>query len=76
MAGSGGKKGLYYGMTRDQFGRLSFDEEMKYVERYFKERGFDGKRKRDVADTYTAVTGYGYKERSKAYELNSVWDSK
>ena len=76
MAGSGGKKGLYYGMTRDQFGRLSFDELMKYVERYFKERGFDGKRKRDVADTYTAVTGYGYRKGSKAYELNSVWDSK
>ncbi len=76
MAGSGGKKGLYYGMTRDQFGRLSFDEQMKYVERYFKERGFDGKRKRDVADTYTAVTGYGYRKGSKAYELNSVWDSK
>ena len=76
MAGSGGKKGLYYGMTRDQFGRLSFDEQMKYVERYFKERGFDGKRKRDVADTYTAVAGYGYRKGSKAYELNSVWDSK
>lgn len=75
MAGSGGKKGLYYGMTRDQFGRLSFDEQMKYVERYFKERGFDGKRKRDVADTYTAVAGYGYRKGSKAYELNSVWDS-
>ncbi|MCO6514298.1 MAG: hypothetical protein J6589_07515 [Snodgrassella sp.] len=75
MAGSGGKKGLYYGMTRDQFGGLSFDEQMKYVERYFKERGFDGKRKRDIADTYTAVTGYGYKRGSKAYELNKVWDS-
>ena len=75
MAGSGGKKGLYYGMTRDQFGGLSFDEQMKYVERYFKERGFDGKRKRDVADTYTAVTGYGYRKGSKAYELNKVWDS-
>lgn len=75
MAGSGGKKGLYYGMTRDQFGRLSFDEQMKYVERYFKERGFDGKRKRDVADTYTAVAGYGYRKGSKAYELNKVWDS-
>ena len=75
MAGSGGKKGLYYGMTRDQFGGLSFDEQMKYVERYFKERGFDGKRKRDVADTYTAITGYGYRKGSKAYELNKVWDS-
>ncbi|WP_236483713.1 hypothetical protein, partial [Escherichia coli] len=38
MAGSGGTKGKYYGMTRDQFGSLSFDEQMKYVEKYFLER--------------------------------------
>ena len=49
-------------MTRDEFGSLSFDEQMKYVERYFKDRGFDGKTKRNVADTYTAVTGYGYRD--------------
>ena len=75
MPGNGGTKGRYYGMTRDEFGGLSFDEQMKYVERYFKDRGFDGKKKRNVADTYTAVTGYGYRRGSRAYELNRVWDS-
>jgi hypothetical protein len=38
----GYKDGSYYGMSRDQFGALSFDEQMKYVERYYKDRGFDG----------------------------------
>ncbi|WP_064087194.1 SGNH/GDSL hydrolase family protein [Eikenella corrodens] len=75
MAGSGGTRGQYYGMTRDQFRSLSFDQQMNYVERYFKERGFDGRRQRDVADLYTAVTGYGYRRGTRAYELNKVWDS-
>lgn len=75
MSGSGGKKGKYYGMTRDQFAGLSFDEQMNYVERYYKDRGFDGKKKRSLADAYTAVTGYGYKRGSKAYDLNRVWDT-
>lgn len=67
--------GSYYGMSRDQYASLSFDEQMKYVERYYKERGFDGKKKRSLADAYTAVTGYGYKAGSKAYEQNKVWDT-
>ncbi|MFC2611835.1 MAG: hypothetical protein ACFNX9_00280 [Eikenella corrodens] len=75
MAGSGGTRGQYYGMTRDQFRSLSFDQQMNYVERYFKERGFDGRRQRNVADLYTAVTGYGYRRGTRAYELNKVWDS-
>ena len=75
MSGTGGTKGKYYGMSRDQFSSLSFDEQMQYVKKYFQERGFNGKKKRDVADTYTAVTGYGYKRGSKAYQLNKVWDS-
>ncbi len=41
---------------------LSFDEQMVYVEKYFKERGFKSSKKRNVADLYTAVTGYGYKK--------------
>lgn len=79
MSGSGGTKGQYYGMSRDQFGSLSFDEQMKYVEKYFKERssnfraGNEGKN--TVGDVYGAVTGWGYKEGTKAYELNKVWDS-
>jgi|GEM_PF-740652 len=75
MEGTGGVKGRYYGMTRQQFRALSFDEQMNYVERYFKERGFDGRKQRDVADLYTAVTGYGYRRGSRAYALNRVWDS-
>lgn len=75
MSGTGGKDGKYYGMTRDQFGALSFDEQMNYVEKYYKERGFNGKKKRSLADAYTAVSGYGYKRGSKAYELNEKWDT-
>lgn len=67
--------GSYYGMSRDQFGALSFDEQMKYVEKYYKDRGFDGTKKRSLADAYTAVSGYGYKAGSKAYELNRAWDT-
>lgn len=67
--------GSYYGMSRDQFGALSFDEQMKFVEKYYKDRGFDGTKKRSLADAYTAVSGYGYKAGSKAYELNRAWDT-
>ena len=67
--------GSYYGMSRDQFGALSFDEQMKYVEKYYKDRGFDGTKKRSLADAYTAVSGYRYKAGSKAYELNRAWDT-
>lgn len=75
MKGSGGTKGKYYGMSRDKFSSLSFKEQMVYVEKYFKERGFNSKKQRNVADLYTAVTGWGYKKGSSAYELNKVWDS-
>ena len=67
--------GKYYGMSRDQFSALPFDDQMQYVERYFKERGFDGSRKRDVADAYTAVTGYGYRKGTPEYDLNPRWDT-
>lgn len=67
--------GSYYGMSRDQFGALSFDEQMKYVEKYYKDRGFDGTKKRSLADAYTVVSGYGYKSGSEAYELNRAWDT-
>lgn len=75
MRGSGGTKGKYYGMDRDQFAGLSFDDQMTYVEKYFKDRGYNGKTQRSLADAYTAVTGYGYKKGSKEYELNKVWDT-
>lgn len=79
MAGSGGTKGKYYGMTRDQFGSLSFDEQMNYVERYFKDRDkrfrSGNESKNNVGDVYGAITGYGYKRGGAAYEQNKVWDS-
>lgn len=79
MAGSGGTKGKYYGMTRDQFGALSFDEQMKYVEKYFMDRSSrfraGNEAKNTTGDVYGAVTGYGYKKGSREYELNKVWDS-
>ena len=55
MSGSGGTKGKYYGMSRDQFGSLSFDEQMKYVERYFKERGFKQGGKYSTGDVYSQM---------------------
>lgn len=64
-----------YGFSRDKFAALSFEEQMKYVERYFVERGFSANSPKGVADLYGAVTGYGYKRGSQAYELNKVWDS-
>lgn len=75
----GYNNGKYYGMSRDQFGALSFDEQMNFVEKYFKERssrfraGNEGKN--TTGDVYGAVTGYGYKRGSEAYRLNQVWDS-
>lgn len=75
MAGSGGTRGKYYGMSRDQFGNLSFAEQMKYVERYFRDKKFSADKKVNVADVYTAVTGFGYRKGSREYELNKVWDS-
>lgn len=79
MSGSGGTKGKYYGMSRDDFANLSFDEQMKYVEKYYKDRHKNfrsGNESRNtVGDVYGAVTGYGYKEGTAAYDLNRVWDS-
>lgn len=79
MKGSGGTKGQYYGMSRDKFASLSFDDQMKYVEKYFKERDkrfrAGNESNNSVGDVYGAVTGYGYKKGSDAYELNKVWDS-
>lgn len=79
MAGTGGVKGKYYGMSRDDFGKLSFSEQMHYVEKYFKERDprfKEGNEKNNnVGDVYGAITGWGYKKGSKAYEQNKVWDS-
>lgn len=79
MSGTGGTKGKYYGMTRDQFGGLSFDQQMNYVEKYFKERDkrfrAGNESNNNAGDVYGAITGYGYKRGTQAYEQNRVWDS-
>jgi Ca2+-binding EF-hand superfamily protein len=48
---------------------------MKFTEQYFGERRVDGKRKRDIADIYTAVTGYRHKRGLRAYKLDKIYDS-
>lgn len=73
MAGKGGTPGKYYGMTRDEFGKLSFAQQMPYVERYLREAGIGPGS--TMADVYAAVTGSGYKRGSTAYEKNKVWDA-
>ena len=71
----GYNNGKYYGMSREKFGSLSFDEQMQYVEKYFKDRGFKAGKNQSVGDVYGAVTGWGYKRGTEAYEKNKVWDS-
>lgn len=74
-ATDGKRDGKYWGMTRDQFGGLSFDKQMGYVSEYLKERGVGKNGKNGLADIYQAVAGSGYRRGSQAYELNKVWDS-
>lgn len=74
MDGADGKSDkLYYGMTRDQFGSLSYSEQMKYVVQFFKSKGL--KPGAGLGAVYDAVTGTGYKRGSEAYRLNKVWDA-
>ena len=46
-------KGL--GTSRDALAKMSFDEQMNYVEKYLKQRGI--KAGATVADLYDAITG-------------------
>lgn len=73
MEGSDGKAdGKYFGMTREQFGKLLPLQQMDHVVSYLKGRGI--KAGSDVGEIYDAVAGYGYKKGSKAYAANQVWD--
>ena len=62
-------------MTREQLGNLPFEKQMEFVERYFKDRGFRADKATNIANLYTAVSGYGYRKGSPEYRLNSVWDT-
>ncbi len=69
----GKEDGKYYGMTRNQFGRLSPMQQMKFAVKYFKDKRL--KRGASLGQVYDAVTGTGYKRGTKAYRLNKVWDA-
>lgn len=71
----GKKDGRYWGMSRNEFGKLSFEHQMRYVEKYFGDRGFSSDKPQNIANLYTAVSGYGYKIGSEAYAKNKVWDT-
>ncbi|GAA5503023.1 hypothetical protein Dxin01_02772 [Deinococcus xinjiangensis] len=79
MAGSGGTPGQYYGMSRDQFGALGFDQQMNYVIQYMKEKGL--RVGATLGEIYDAIAGYGYRTGSKGYEANrnkqgiNPWDT-
>ena len=62
----------YFGMSRDQFGKLLPLQQMDHVVSFLKGKGIKPGAK--VAEVYDAVAGYGYKKGSKAYEGNKVWD--
>ncbi|WP_261665491.1 peptidoglycan DD-metalloendopeptidase family protein [Deinococcus sp. Marseille-Q6407] len=71
----------YYGMSRDQFGALSFDQQMQYVERYLRERGIGQPGKTSLGAVYDAISGTGYRAGSPAYDANrnsrgiNPWDT-
>lgn len=79
-------KGL--GTTTSALARMSFDQQMVYVERYFKNRGFRSDKPQGLADVYTAVTGcynsppgvcyskYSTNSSNRAgYNANKIWDA-
>ena len=63
------------GTTSQALASMSFDEQMHYVEKYFKQRGI--KPGASLAALYDAVTGVQKKEYVKGtpeYDKNKVWD--
>ncbi|MDO4264092.1 MAG: hypothetical protein Q4C67_07830, partial [Deinococcus sp.] len=81
MAGSSGTGLIQFmdatardmGTTTDALARMSFTEQMKWVERYLRQRGIGPGS--SMADIYQAVTGSGYRRGTDAYDQNRVWDS-
>ena len=62
----------YFGMTRDQFGKMLPLQQMDHVVSYLKGRGI--KAGASVGQIYDAVAGHGYKKGTAAYASNQVWD--
>lgn len=71
---NGFNDGTYYGMTRDQFGALSFDAQMDYVDKFLEEKGIGKNGKTSLSDIYGAVLGYNHKAGTPAYDLNPNLD--
>ena len=75
------------GTTTSALAAMSFDQQMVYVEKYFKRRGFKPGKPQTLGDVYTAVTGcynsplvcyskYSSSSRNKeGYNKNKVWDA-
>ncbi|WP_173912973.1 M23 family metallopeptidase [Acinetobacter sp. Marseille-Q1618] len=70
----------YWGMTRTQFGNLSFTQQMVYVEKYFKDRGFKESKQSSLAQIYAAImgvpkNGWVYSDTTKEiFEKNPSWN--
>lgn len=63
------------GTTTEALAKMSFAEQMSYVEKYFKSRGAKGGE--SLGDLYDMVTGVQTKEYragSKEYAANKIWD--
>lgn len=76
------------GTTTEALAAMSFDQQMVYVEKYFKSRGFKPGKPQTLADVYTAVTGCAnnppgvcYSKYSSSpsnregYAGNKIWDT-
>jgi len=69
MKGVGGTPGKYYGMSRDEFGGLSFEKQMEYVFKFLR----DEKKLQpgsSLGTIYDSISGYGYKKGSAGYDAN------
>ena len=69
----------YWGMTRDQFGALSFSDQMKYVEKYFKDRGLRESKPTSLGQLYSLVMGvpsggYTIARYPDVFRDNPAWD--
>lgn len=76
------------GTTTSALAAMSFDQQMVYVEKYFKRRGFKPGKPQTLGDVYTAVTGcynsppgvcyskYSSSSRNReGYNKNKAWDA-
>ncbi len=58
---------LDLGATREALLRMSFAEQMVYVEKYFKRKGFNSNKPVSLGRAYTAVIGCYYPQKNICY---------